>query len=330
MALNKNQYDEIFRSYTQKQLDKKRELDIRIDEVYDKIPRIVEINDYIASLSVSHAKKLLSGETSNLKDYKEEFIKLQKEKDFLLQTNGYNKEYIQIIYYCNDCKDTGYINGEKCHCFKQEIVNILYNQSNIKDILKRENFEAFSFNYYSNKEVNNITGNTPLVNIKKVVETCKNFIKNFSNSYENLFFYGESGVGKTFICNCIAKELIEQSYSVIYISAIKLFDILAQVTFRHNNDTNNTHYIMNHILTCDLLIIDDLGTELVNSFTNSGLFNCINERYLNKKPIIISTNLSIQELQKSYSERTFSRITSNYTLLKIYGDDIRVKKKLEG
>lgn len=330
MSLTRAQYDEIFRTYNQRQLDNRHKLEIKLNEVYSKIPRIVEINDHIASLSISYAKKLLGDGSANLSPYKNLIKQLTKEKEELLLAGGFTKDYLETSYVCNDCKDTGYIGAEKCHCFKQEIVNFLYSQSNIRKILEIENFSTFSFQYYSDNQVNNITGSTPLHNIKKVVEICKNFIQNFNKPCQNLFFYGESGVGKSFLCNCIAKELIEQSYSVIYLSAIRLFEILADITFKNNHNGSGTHYNMKHLVECDLLIIDDLGTELTNSFTNSGLFNCINERCLNQKSVIISTNLSISELQKNYSERTFSRITSNYTLLKIYGDDIRVKKKLEG
>jgi DNA replication protein DnaC len=123
--------------------------------------------------------------------------------------------------------------------------------------------------------------------------------------------------------------MMDRAYSVIYLSAIKLFDVLAKAAFRSEKDDNNNDYILKHIYECDLLIIDDLGTELTNTFTSSALFGCINERYLNKKSTIISTNYSIEDMKNYYSERIFSRITSNYTLLKIYGEDIRVKKKLE-
>ena len=122
----------------------------------------------------------------------------------------------------------------------------------------------------------------------------------------------------------IAKELIDGSNSVIYVSAIRLFEILASNTFKKGSDTD-TSDLASNLLDCDLLIIDDLGTELVNSFTASALFNCINERHIRQKSVIISTNLSLAELRANYSERVFSRITSNYTLLKVYGDDLRMK-----
>lgn len=330
MSLSRAQYDGITRKYDQIRLSRQRELDLRKKEVYTKLPRLLEIENLIASHSVMYAKQLLNGNVEDKSVFSAAISELKTEKAALMRSSGYPDGYLEMEYSCPNCNDTGYVNGRKCHCFIQEIVNILYDQSNIKEILEKENFNAFSYKYYSDSEINRITGTTPLKNIQKVVAICKSFIQNFGTDYDNLFFYGESGTGKTFLCNCIAKELIENSYSVVYLSAIRLFDLLSEATFRRGSESENAEYFAKHLLTCDLLIIDDLGTELVNSFTSSVLFNCINERYLNKRPIIMSTNLSIEELQKTYSERTFSRITSNYSMLKIFGDDIRVKKKLEG
>ena len=137
--------------------------------------------------------------------------------------------------------------------------------------------------------------------------------------------YGDTGVGKTFLSHCIAKELLEQSYSVIYFTASQLFDILAKNTFDKDADAGLVH---DHILDCDLLIIDDLGTEFANSFTTSQLFICLNERILRKKSTLISTNLALEDIRNIYSERIFSRITSTYTVLRMTGDDIRIQKKL--
>lgn len=329
MSLNKFQYDEILRKYEERQLRARHELEEHVDEIYQKIPQVGQINERIASLSVSLAKERLSGKTIDFTSYKEDIKKLSHEKELLLQEYGYSPTYLSEQHLCEECKDTGFVGSKKCSCFKKEIINVLYEQSNIVDLLYNENFNHFSYDYYSDNGTNSATGISPLQNIKRVVSVCKDFIENFEYNDTNLFLYGETGVGKTFLTNCIAKEIIDKSYSVIYLSAIKMFDILAKATFHYDKEDYNTDYIMKHIHECDLLIIDDLGTELTNTFTSSALFGCINERYLNKKSTIISTNYSIEDMKNYYSERIFSRITSNYTLLKIYGDDIRVKKKLE-
>ena len=195
----------------------------------------------------------------------------------------------------------------------------------MKHILQKENFDTFSLDYYSNNHVDPKTGVSSLTNIKKAYTVAKDFVAQFGTEFRNLFFYGDTGVGKTFLSNCIAKELIDKSYSVIYLSSFELFDTLAKGKFEKDDAASQMN---EHIFDCDLLIIDDLGTELANSFTVSQLFLCLNERLMRRKSTIISTNLSLESLVDIYSERIFSRITSNFTILKITGDDIRIKKKL--
>jgi len=188
-----------------------------------------------------------------------------------------------------------------------------------KDILS----ELDSYEYYSPSYIDKATNISALTNIKKVVIDCRSFIENFDSRNPNLFLYGSTGVGKTFLTNCIAKELLDRYHSVIYLSAIQLFDLLAEESFSRNNNSSFTDDILN----CDLLIIDDLGTELNNSFTISALFNCLNERLLRKHSTIISSNLSLEDLQNQYNERLFSRIIGNYKTLKIFGEDIRFLKR---
>ena len=137
------------------------------------------------------------------------------------------------------------------------------------------------------------------------------FIDDFDHKPKNLLFYGKTGVGKTFLTNCVAKELLDHGYSVIYFTAFQLFDILSKGVFEKDSDAIATHQ---NIFDCDLLVIDDLGTELINSFTSSQLFLCVNERLIRQKSTIISTNLSVERIKESYSERTFSRILDSYTL----------------
>jgi DNA replication protein DnaC len=159
-----------------------------------------------------------------------------------------------------------------------------------------------------------------------IVEKCMEFIRTFSsNPGQNILFQGNVGVGKTFLTNCIAKELIDEAYTVIYLTSFQLVEILENHRFRRNDNPDIT-YTVDYILNCDLLIIDDLGTELTNNFVISQLFLCINERLLRKKSTIISTNLSLSQLAETYFERIISRITENYLICNIYGDDIRQKK----
>ena len=324
MSVASSKYDEILRQYDKKRLNLQHEQHIKQQEIYKKVPRIKEIDDTISSLSVQTAKSLLLSKDASMDSFKTQITALKAEKTSLLNEN-FTPEFLNLSYECPDCKDTGYIDGNKCHCFKRSIINALYEQSNLKDILENENFGTFNLRLYKNDCLDSATGMTPLDNISRAIQTSKEFINNFDKEFKNLFIYGATGVGKTFLTNCIAKELIDKSHSVVYISAIKLFDILADNAFGRGGTDIEQQYA--NIFDCDLLIIDDLGTELVNNFSVSQLFNCINERYLNQKSVIISSNLSISDLRDMYSERIFSRITSNYTLMKIFGDDLRITKK---
>ena len=325
MALSNSQYDFILRTYEQKQQKTRTELDKRYAEVHQRIPEYQKIQHEISELSVRQARKLLEGDNTALQTLKDEIKLLSQKATALLVSNGFSADYLEPIYHCPDCKDTGYINNQKCHCFQRAVIDLLYTQSNLKGLLQKENFDHFSFDYYSANHMDPNTGTTSLANIQKAHAVAKNFVDTFGKEFHNLFLYGDTGVGKTFLSNCIAKELIDRSFSVIYFSSFEFFDTLAKSKFERDADADEMN---EHIFNCDLLIIDDLGTELANSFTVSQLFLCLNERLLRGKSTIISTNLTLDSLVDIYSERTFSRITSNYTMLKLTGDDIRIKKKL--
>ena len=328
MPLSNAQYDIIIREYNAKQIKNQHIVDSRVKEVYGKDKRLKAIDDAISSSSLVQARKLLNGDATALVKLRSQLIDFNQQRLDILKELGYSEQYLEPVYECPDCKDTGYIHNERCHCFKQRAIDLVYTQSNIRSILKNENFKTFSYDYYSKQERNPATGLTAYETIQNAVQECRRFINEFDISFMNLFFYGDTGVGKTFLSNCIAKELLDTSHSVIYFTAFQLFDIFEKNTFHKTEDIDIVAAHQN-IFDCDLLIIDDLGTELPNSFTASQLFLCINERILRKKSTIISTNLTINHVAEMYSERTFSRISSSYNMIKLFGDDIRIQKKLK-
>ncbi|MFP3154286.1 ATP-binding protein [Lachnospiraceae bacterium ZAX-1] len=331
MGLSNAQYDVIMRQYEAKQIRNRHVAMKRIQEVYDRVPKLSKLDTAIAAASIAQARKLLDGEETALAVLKEQLGDLIRQKETLLVNFGYPHDYFIPPYDCKDCQDTGYIKMHKCHCFLQASIDLVYTQSNIKKVLEWENFNNFTYDHYSAKECDPLSGLTSLAAAKQAVAHSREFIDGFDRMFGNLFFYGDTGVGKTFLSNCIAKDLLESGHSVIYFSAFTLFDLLIKNafekgnTFEKNNDVREGYQ---NIFDCDLLIIDDLGTESTNSLTVSQLFSCLNERLLRRKSTIISTNLGLNQFMELYSERIFSRISSNYTMIKLFGEDIRIQKKL--
>ena len=327
MPLQNYQYDTIMREYNRRQARNRRIQEEHLAEAYEKIPRLREIDEEVATLSARKARALISRQEVGIEDLRNDIALLSQERTALLLSYGYPADYLELTYSCPDCHDTGFIGDKKCHCFKQAMVDLLYRQSNIHDVLKRENFDTFDIRYYSDTK-NRSLGVSPRENIQAVLSTCHDFIDHFDEQSRNLLFYGDTGVGKTFLTNCIARELLDASHTVIYLTAFHLVDILQNNTFGNDDMDDTDENMFHYILDCDLLIIDDLGTELNNAFITSQLFLCINERLLARKSTIISTNLSLDELQNEYSERIFSRLVSNYEIMLILGDDIRIKKAI--
>lgn len=323
MALQNFQYDIIMREYNRRQSQVQHDLEDRRREAFIRIPRLPVIDQEVAALSAQKARSLLQGEPGSVEDLKKEVAALSRERIELLRNNGFPEDYLEPHYVCSECQDTGYVNGQKCTCFKKSEIELLYTQSNLTDILKKENFEHFSFDWYSDTIKNEATGLTARETAKRAYDTARNFVNDFDRRAQNLFLYGSTGVGKTFLSHCIANELLESAHCVLYFSAFDLFDRLAQTAFSRKPDADSGDEF---IFDCDLLIIDDLGTELTNSFVSSQLFLCINERIMRRKSTIISTNLKLEDFSATYSERTFSRIASNYQMLKLIGKDIRIQK----
>ncbi|GKX30552.1 DNA replication protein DnaC [Vallitalea longa] len=327
MDLKRSQYKLIMQNYEKKQLNIKHEINKKKTEIYKRIPLIKVLDDEIASNSVNTTYYIIEHPDEakeKLEQLQESNFMLSGKKIRLLLDNGYPEDYLQPKYDCNLCKDTGYIGNEKCICLKQAMIDAAYEQSNIKNIIKDENFSTFSFDYYSNS-IDSRFNLSPLENIRIIYGKCKKFVNNFDTDFTNIILFGQAGLGKTFLCNCIAKALLDRSHTVIYLTSFQLFKLFEDYKFNNDNDKVPEEQIES-IFDCDLLIIDDLGTEFNNRFTGVELFNCLNTRLLNKKSTLISTNLSPNDWSKQYSDRIVSRIFGNYEPLKIFGSDIRLKK----
>lgn len=326
MSLSSAQFKTILREYDYRRTKNSQEQRLRQEEIYDKISSIRDINQHIAKRGIEVSKKILKDPENKalyLNDLKDELLALSEKRKALLVQAGYNENYLEPIYDCEYCQDTGYIENTKCQCFKQALIDLAYNQSNIQSLLLKENFSTFSFDFYS-PEINKL-GISPLDNIKGVYTRCKRFVDDFDTTSSNLILYGQTGLGKTFLCNCIAKELLDTSHSVLYLSAYNLFKLLE--AYRFNDEEQDISYDdIDDLNTCDLLIIDDLGSEIINSFTSTELFNCLNTRLQAKKSTVISTNLDPSGWSKLYSERIVSRILGSFSPLRLIGEDIRVRK----
>ncbi len=323
MAIEKEQYTNILRNYDRIQEKNRLEMSNRYQEVLKEIPQYKELEDSLTNLHMNRLRQTLSPENAVSEgDYQASLDRLVRQKKQLLISHGFEENYLEPIYSCPDCMDTGFIQTAnatktKCHCFTDQEINLLYQQSNIREIISQENFSTIKYEYYKGND---------LEKFKRAVEVCKSFTQNFKKQQQNIFLYGSVGTGKSFLSGCIAYELLQKKYSVIYFSSSTLFDTLAKYSFEEKSK-ESLYNFHKDLYNCDLVIIDDLGTELTNVFVSTQLFSLINERHLRQKATVISSNLSLPEIRELYSDRVFSRITCNYSLCKLNGDDIRIIKK---
>jgi len=326
MAFTNSQYDELMSTYYTNQTENRALSQKRKEEVYTAIPRIREIDQLLATSSIDAIRNRLKGDTSVTEITKEKNNALILEKANLLSAHGYPQDYLQPIYTCPLCKDTGRIDGEYCSCFKQAWISLLYRESTLEHLLEKENFNTFDLSFYS-KEADGKHPYTPYENMSNILGKAKSYVETFDKEGGNLLFYGETGVGKTFLSSCIAKALMDTHHTVLYQSAIHLFeDVCGDVIMKKNDNPINKE-IYRHLYDCDLLIIDDLGTEFTNSFVISQLYDILNTRMRANKSTVISTNLKLHDSTETYTDRISTRIFAGYTAFHFYGDNVRLAKK---
>ena len=316
--------------YEQIRLSNIRKLDLRKKELYLRIPRLEEIEKRLNMISINLAKSNLFPETAkNNASLKQEQEELKKEREELLKKDGKDLSFLNLEYNCNICKDTGYVihnsYTEMCNCLKQKIFDLEYNKANMGNISKHT-FDNINFNLFSDKvDIEKYGLNiSPRENIRNIVDSCIKFINNMDNpTGKNLLFSGGTGLGKTYLSNAIVSEVLNKGYTVLYQTAPVMLDTLISKMFK--NDTSFSENLLN----VDLLVIDDLGTETMNSMKFTELYKIINTRLLNQNgkvtKTVISTNLDLQGLYNTYDERLVSRFIGHYDIYRFFGDDIRFK-----
>ncbi len=293
--------------------------------LYKRNTRAREIENQLSSTAVKLAKAVINGKNvrEQVKLLKNKNLSLQEELEGILEENNFPKDYLKLKHVCSACKDTGFIDGKMCECLKLLLKKQTYDELNKISPLDLCSFEDFSLDYYSAEQIIE-NKPAPKERMQKVLRFCRDYAENFSNHSTSLLMQGKTGLGKTHLSLAIARKVIDKGYGVIYSSAPAILSKLEKEHFSAYSSEENT---LNYLLDCDLLILDDLGTEFETKFTVATIYNILNSRLLTSKPTIISTNLTLRELEEAYTQRFVSRIMGNMERLEFLGKDIRQKIK---
>ncbi|WP_040197843.1 ATP-binding protein [Candidatus Soleaferrea massiliensis] len=323
MGYSKEVYDDAFRILSERKSKAKQTAELRRMEIYDRIPRIRQIDRELSGTGIMVAKAVLAGgsDASQLiEGMKQKNISLQQEKAQLLRENGYAVDYLEIPYSCAACQDEGYIGNEKCDCLQQLLKAQAIKRLQGTVSADEASFEQFRLEYYPDQP-DAKTGVNPRKKMGEIFGYCQQYCRAFYQHAPNILMIGATGLGKTHLSIAIASEITRRGYGVVYSSMQNLMNRMEKERFSRvqaaDADTLQT------VLDCDLLILDDLGSEFQTTFTVSALYNIINTRLNEQRPVIINTNLNMNELLKVYNERIVSRILGNYDVLKFFGNDIR-------
>ena len=320
MGYNRADFVRIKAEYLEKYLKARNDADLRAQEVYLKIPRVRAIDKMLSGTALEIMSAVASGKdtaSSALEKIKARNDELVAERDALLKEAGYPASYTDVHYECSRCDDSGYVDGKMCDCMKRALVMAGYESSGLGRLIAKQSFDNFSLDYYKVCGAN-------YDNMKMYYESLRAFAQGFSEgTSKNFLLIGGTGLGKTHISTAVAKTVIEKGFDVLYVSAIDMFSDFEKKQFGGGEDNTQRYF------ECDLLIIDDLGTELTNQFTVSCLYNVINSRINTSRSTFINTNLSKREIEAKYAERITSRLFGEYYPLLFSGVDIR-KQKMQG
>ena len=327
MGYSKEIYDSVRQKLYEMKMTSLEKLEKRKKLFFARFPEASDIEKKIALTAIDSAKAVIVGSDAKkeLKLLRERSILLRNRLSEILKSVNLPEDYLELKYNCEKCRDEGFVDGVMCSCMRDMMKKESYIKLNSMSPLELSSFETFSLDYYSENAESN--QQSPKERMKLIFDFCKKYSDNFSKKSPNLIMMGNTGLGKTHLSLAIASEIIGKGYGVIYVSAPNMVTKLEKEKFQ--NYSHNSEESEKHFINCDLLIIDDLGTEYANTFSNSAIYNIINSRIMMTKPTIISTNLTMKELEKNYSPRMVSRVIGNNIRLEFLGFDIRQRRLRE-
>ena len=294
--------------------------EMRRKQILNKHPELLEIENIIRNAALEVIKGIGSGKSVNVNALAETNLKAQKQKAELLTKNGYPEDYLEPQYSCKMCNDSGIYNGKLCNCHLEILKKISMNEYSCSSILAVSTFETFDLKYYS-AEKDKSLGYSPREYMEASLDFLKSYAETFRPGKSSFFFTGATGLGKTHLSLAVMNRVTENGYSVFYGSADNIIKQMEKERFGRSNGD-----IEEEIENADLLIIDDLGTEFKTAFSETAVYQIINNAILNGKSMIISSNLSIGELEERYGQRVVSRLNS-FEVINFIGTDIRQIKK---
>ena len=327
MGYNKENFKRIRAEYETKAFAAQEEADARRDELYAAIPELYEMDRRLSQFGLRIMKAALASENTEEKiaELRAENERITRARATLLASRGYPADYSEPKYECTACRDTGYVGIKMCSCMRQRLVEAGMYSSGLGALMQKQTFENFSCEYYRTSP-----------DAYRVMEDNYRYLRRYAENFtleagkaipESLLFLGGTGLGKTHLSTAIARVVTERGYDVFYNSAVGMISDFESRRFGNGVAAITTDDTSAYT-ACDLLIIDDLGTEVVNQFTLSCLYHVINTRLNLQKPTIISTNLAPGEMRKLYSDRISSRLTGEFQVIPFYGTDVR-KQKLQ-
>lgn len=330
MRYDKTILSTLLRELEERRAARERILSVRRQEVYARVPRIRAIDDTLrmTAAAVLHTA-LEAGDdpTEAIARLREQNLRLQQDRAHLLLENSFSADYLTDKPDCPLCNDTGYVGSEPCECLRKRYAKRLTEQLSTILPIADQNFESFRFDYYS-ETADSRMKISPRENMEYNFDLCADYARHFSRDAKNLLLFGSSGLGKTFLSTCIAKTVSERGFSVAYDTAIRVLGSYETAKFGGPDATAALSRIRKYEHS-DLLILDDLGTELVTAFTTSALYGLLNTRLMARRPMIVNTNLLPTDFDKRYSAAIASRLLGDFAPLRFFGEDIRLKKRHE-